>query len=75
MVLGGMAGLCVDSIDKGMNGCIVKSMSADGAVQRDGRVQLGDYVVSLNNESMRNITNAQARAILRRATLVCTDIK
>ncbi|XP_013421811.1 multiple PDZ domain protein isoform X4 [Lingula anatina] len=67
-------GLNVDAIDKGVNGCIVKSISRSGAVAREGSIQVGDYIVMVNNENMRNITNAQARAILRRAALVGTEI-
>lgn len=67
-------GITVDAIDKGVNGCVVKSISPNGAIGRDGRIAVGDYIVSINNESMRRITNAQSRAILRRASLLGIDI-
>ncbi|GAB1610664.1 hypothetical protein Ahia01_001352700 [Argonauta hians] len=67
-------GVTVDAVDKGINGCVVKSISPEGAVYRDGRIAAGDYIVSINNENMRRITNAQSRAILRRASLLGMDI-
>ena len=70
-----VAGLTVESTDKGVNGCIVKTLSPNGAIVKDGRILVGDYVLTVNNESMRRITNAQARAILRRASLLGTDIR
>jgi C-terminal processing protease CtpA/Prc len=42
---------------------------------KDGRIKVGDYIVSVNNESTRKITNAQARAIIRRASLLGFDIR
>jgi ATP-dependent protease HslVU (ClpYQ) peptidase subunit len=53
----------------------VKALNPSGAVGKDGRIQLGDYVVAINNESMRRITNAQARAIIRRASLQGLDMR
>ena len=70
-----LAGLSVETVDKGVNGCVVKSITPGGAVEKDGRLQLGDYIVSINNESLRRITNAQARAILRRTSLLSNDIR
>ncbi|XP_064604764.1 multiple PDZ domain protein-like isoform X2 [Liolophura sinensis] len=67
-------GLTVEAVDKGINGCIVKSLVKGGALGKDGNIMAGDFIVSMNNETMRRITNAQARAILRRASLLSTDI-
>lgn len=63
------AGLTVESEDNGVNGCVVTSLAPSGAIFKDGRVQVGDYVVAINNESLRHVTSAQARAILRRSAL------
>lgn len=68
-------GLTVEAVDKGINGCIVKSLLKGGALSKDGNIMAGDFIVSMNNETMRRITNAQARAILRRASLLSTDIR
>ena len=65
----------MDAVDKGINGCVVKSISPSGAISKDGRIAVSDYIITVNNESMRRITNAQARAILRRASLLGTDIR
>ena len=67
--------MTVDATDKAVNGCLIKTITPSGAVGKDGRLCVGDYVISVNNESMRHITNAQARAILRRASLLGTDIR
>lgn len=53
---------------------IVKLLNPNGAIAKDARLRLGDYLVSINNESLRNVTNSQARAILRRAQLMSGDI-
>lgn len=46
-----------------------------GAVARDGHIHPGDYLISVNHETLRKVTNSQARAILRRAQLLSTDIR
>lgn len=70
-----LAGLVVETVDKGINGCVVKTLVDCEAVGKDGRIHVGDYVLSINNESLRRVTNAQARAILRRASLLGPDIR
>ncbi|XP_071117082.1 multiple PDZ domain protein-like isoform X2 [Haliotis cracherodii] len=67
-------GLTVDAVDRGINGCVIKTIVDGGALAKDGRLAVGDYMVLVNNESMRRITNAQARAILRRASLLNRSI-
>ncbi|XP_067003384.2 multiple PDZ domain protein isoform X1 [Anabrus simplex] len=67
-------GVNVDSVDKGMNGMLVVAVAPGGAIAKDGRIVPGDYLLSVNNESLRKVTNSQARAILRRAQLLTTDI-
>ena len=37
--------------------------------------QVGDYILTVNNETLKLITNAQARAILRRASLLGIDLR
>ncbi|XP_022238826.1 uncharacterized protein LOC106457273 isoform X3 [Limulus polyphemus] len=67
-------GMILEMIDRGVNGMLVKTLTKGGAVFRDGRIQVGDYLLSINSESLRNITKSQCRAILRRAELISTDI-
>jgi C-terminal processing protease CtpA/Prc len=69
-------GVVVDAeVDKAINGYVVKSICSKKAVGRDGRVQVGDYVVKVNTESLRNATNARARAIFKRTNLIGTQCK
>ncbi|KAK0394235.1 hypothetical protein QR680_000641 [Steinernema hermaphroditum] len=68
-------GVTLDAeIDKGVNGCVVKSICSKKAIGKDGRIQAGDYLVKINNETLRNVTGAQARAILKRTNLIGTQI-
>ena len=70
------SGIGVEATEKGVNGCVVKTLTKSGAIYKDGNIQVGDYIMSINNESMRRITNTQARVILRRASLMgSTDIR
>lgn len=57
------------------NGVLVSEITENGAFARDGRVKPGDILLSINYESVRRISQAQARAILRRVQLVTTDLK
>ncbi|PAV77593.1 hypothetical protein WR25_14180 [Diploscapter pachys] len=64
-------GLSLDADkDKGVNGCTVKNICHRKAAGLDGRIQVGDYIVKLNAENLRNVTNSQARSILKRANLL-----
>ncbi|XP_067127955.1 multiple PDZ domain protein-like isoform X3 [Centruroides vittatus] len=67
-------GLSVELVEKGINGMLVKSIAQNSAIEKDGNLAIGDYVLSVNNESMKKITKSQARAILKRAELLSTDI-
>ncbi|XP_059351860.1 multiple PDZ domain protein-like isoform X2 [Daphnia carinata] len=67
-------GINVEVVDGGASGVLVTSVAKSGAVHRDGRIRTGDFLVSVNHETMRCATNAQARAILRRTQLVSTDV-
>ncbi|XP_054720887.1 multiple PDZ domain protein-like [Uloborus diversus] len=67
-------GLVLDIADRGQNGMVVKSIRPASAVEKDGSVQAGDYILAVNSENMRNITRSQARAIIRRAELTSSDI-
>ena len=68
-------GINVEVVDGGASGVLVTSVAKGGAVHRDGRIRTGDFLVSVNHETMRCATNAQARAILRRTQLVGTDVR
>ncbi|CAF2616811.1 unnamed protein product [Rotaria sp. Silwood2] len=63
-------GLAVDaSVDEGVNGCYIRLITSNNTC-----LQTGDFIVSINNEHMRKISNAQARSIIRRASLIGSDI-
>lgn len=68
-------GINVEVVDGGASGVLVTSVTKGGAIHRDGRIRVGDFLVSVNHETMRSATNAQARAILRRTQLVSTDVR
>uniref|UniRef100_A0A8B9NW73 Multiple PDZ domain protein n=1 Tax=Apteryx owenii TaxID=8824 RepID=A0A8B9NW73_APTOW len=62
------------SSNKDGSGMIVRSVIHGGSISRDGRIGVGDCILSINEESTSNLTNAQARAMLRRHSLVGPDI-
>ncbi|XP_072452653.1 multiple PDZ domain protein isoform X16 [Notamacropus eugenii] len=67
-------GMTVSS-NKDGSGMIVRSIIHGGAISRDGRIGVGDCILSINEESTSNLTSAQARAMLRRHSLTGPDIK
>ena len=69
-----IVGLIVETVDSGVNGCIVRSVTENEAVANDGRLRVGDFVVRVNDESLRRVTNAQARAILRRSSMLISSV-
>ena len=71
-----LIGLQVDTLGSGgEGGCVVRSPPHASAVAKDGRLKAGDVVVGVNDESLRGVTSSQARAIIRRIGLACTDIR
>ncbi|XP_063151130.1 multiple PDZ domain protein [Candoia aspera] len=67
-------GMTVSSNKDGM-GMIVRSIIHGGSINRDGRIGVGDCILSINEEPTANLTSAQARAMLRRHSLIGPDIK
>nr|XP_039330987.1 multiple PDZ domain protein isoform X1 [Saimiri boliviensis boliviensis] len=67
-------GMTVSANKDGL-GMIVRSIIHGGAISRDGRIAIGDCVLSINEESTISVTNAQARAMLRRHSLIGPDIQ
>ncbi|NXO65939.1 MPDZ protein, partial [Phainopepla nitens] len=66
-------GMTVSSSKDGL-GMIVRSVIHGGSISRDGRIGVGDCILSINEESATNLTSAQARAMLRRHSLIGPDI-
>ncbi|CAH6790491.1 Mpdz [Phodopus roborovskii] len=67
-------GMTVSANKDGL-GVIVRSIIHGGAISRDGRIAVGDCILSINEESTISLSNAQARAMLRRHSLIGPDIK
>ena len=68
-------GLQVDIEEGGVNGLVVRSLTRGGTLARDGRVQPGDYLVNVNGENLRGVSQAAALAVLRRTQLVAQGEK
>ncbi|XP_060546441.1 multiple PDZ domain protein isoform X2 [Pantherophis guttatus] len=66
-------GMTVSSNKDGM-GMIVRSIIHGGSINRDGRIGIGDCILSINEEPTANLTSAQARAMLRRHSVIGPDI-
>lgn len=62
-------------VDEGVNGCFIRSIAPTSTATNQYGLRTGDYILSINNESMKKISNAQARSIIRRASLIGSDIK
>lgn len=61
-------------MDEGTNGVFITEVIPGGAFDHDGRICVGDHLLSINNESLRRCTQSQARSILKRTQLLSTDI-
>ena len=70
-----VTGIIVESVDKAINGCQVKTIVECEAIGKDGRIKVGDFLTSVNGETLRRVSNAQARALLRRVSYVDSDIR
>ncbi|XP_029615969.1 multiple PDZ domain protein isoform X8 [Salmo trutta] len=66
-------GMTVSSIKDGL-GMYIRSIIHGGSISRDGRLGVGDLILVINGESMANLTNTQARAMLRRHSLIGPDL-
>ncbi|XP_056265013.1 multiple PDZ domain protein isoform X3 [Pseudoliparis swirei] len=66
-------GMSVSAITDG-SGMLVRSVVQGGSVSQDGRLGVGDAILAVNGESTCNLTNARARAALRRHSVVGPEI-
>ncbi|KAK6323203.1 hypothetical protein J4Q44_G00055420 [Coregonus suidteri] len=66
-------GMTVSSIKDGL-GMYIRSVIHGGSISRDGRLGVGDLILVINGEPTANLTNAQARAMLRRHSLIGPDM-
>ncbi|TNN61198.1 Multiple PDZ domain protein [Liparis tanakae] len=65
--------MSVSAITDG-SGMLVRSVVQGGSVSQDGRLGVGDAILAVNGESTCNLTNARARAALRRHSVVGPEI-
>uniref|UniRef100_A0A8C4QXE2 PDZ domain-containing protein n=1 Tax=Eptatretus burgeri TaxID=7764 RepID=A0A8C4QXE2_EPTBU len=66
-------GLTVTSVASGV-GVIVRSVAPGGAVANDNHISPGDYIVRINGEVLGGVGNARARALLRKHSLVSSEL-
>ncbi|XP_060720249.1 multiple PDZ domain protein isoform X5 [Tachysurus vachellii] len=66
-------GMTVSTVKDGV-GMLIRSVIHGGAISRDGRLRVGDLILAINGEATGNLTNAQARAMLRRHSLIGSDM-
>ncbi|XP_055081804.1 multiple PDZ domain protein [Periophthalmus magnuspinnatus] len=67
-------GMSVSAIKDG-SGMLVRSLVQGGSVSHDGRLGVGDAILAINEELTTNLTNAQARAMLRRHSVLEPEIR
>ncbi|KAL7855657.1 hypothetical protein AOLI_G00192610 [Acnodon oligacanthus] len=66
-------GMTVSAVKDGV-GMLIRSIIHGGSISRDGRLGVGDLILAINGEPAGNLTNAQARAMLRRHSLIGPDM-
>nr|XP_043877956.1 multiple PDZ domain protein isoform X3 [Solea senegalensis] len=66
-------GMTVSAIKDGL-GMLIRSIIHGGSISRDGRLGVGDLILAINGEPTSNLTNVQARAMLRRHSLIGPDL-
>ncbi|XP_062408828.1 multiple PDZ domain protein [Sardina pilchardus] len=67
-------GMTVSALKDG-SGIIIRSVVSGGSISQDGRLCVGDGIVAINGEPTTSLSNAQARALLRRHSLLAPDIR
>ncbi|XP_056617919.1 multiple PDZ domain protein isoform X3 [Triplophysa dalaica] len=55
-------------------GMLIRSIIHGGSISRDGRLGVGDLILAINGEPTGHLTNAQARAMLRKHSLIAPDM-
>ncbi|XP_047221937.1 multiple PDZ domain protein isoform X3 [Girardinichthys multiradiatus] len=67
-------GMSVSAIKDG-TGILVRSVVQGGSVCLDGRLGVGDIILAINGEPASNLTSAQARAMLRRHSVIGPEMR
>lgn len=68
-----LPGMTVSAMKDGL-GMLIRSIIHGGSISRDGRLGVGDLILAINGEPTARLTNAQARAMLRRHSLIAPDM-
>uniref|UniRef100_A0A667Z7E0 Multiple PDZ domain crumbs cell polarity complex component n=1 Tax=Myripristis murdjan TaxID=586833 RepID=A0A667Z7E0_9TELE len=68
-----LEGMTVSALKDGL-GMLIRSIIHGGSISRDGRLGVGDLILAINGEPTANLSNAQARAMLRRHSLIGPDL-
>uniref|UniRef100_A0A3P8VAP6 Multiple PDZ domain crumbs cell polarity complex component n=1 Tax=Cynoglossus semilaevis TaxID=244447 RepID=A0A3P8VAP6_CYNSE len=66
-------GMTVSAMKDGL-GMQIRSIIHGGSISRDGRLGVGDLILAVNGEPTTNLSNVQARAMLRRHSLIGPDL-
>nr|XP_054607553.1 multiple PDZ domain protein isoform X2 [Nothobranchius furzeri] len=66
-------GMSVSAIKDG-TGMLVRSLVQGGSVCQDGRLGVGDVILAINGAATSNLTSTQARAMLRRHSVIGPEI-
>ncbi|XP_036828353.1 multiple PDZ domain protein-like [Oncorhynchus mykiss] len=66
-------GLTVSAMKDG-SGMLIRSVVRGGSVCQDGRLGVGDTILAVNEEPTTNLTNAMCRAMLRRHSVIGSDM-
>ncbi|XP_069553515.1 multiple PDZ domain protein [Brachyistius frenatus] len=67
-------GMSVSAIKDG-SGMLVRSVVQGGSVSQDGRLGVGDTILAMNGEPTSNLSNAKARSMLRRHSVIGPEIR
>ncbi|XP_042341457.1 multiple PDZ domain protein [Plectropomus leopardus] len=67
-------GMSVSAIKDG-SGMLVRTVVQGGSVSQDGRLGVGDAILAINGEPTSNLTNARARATLRRHSVIGPEMR
>lgn len=67
-------GMTVSALRDGA-GVFIRSVVSGGAISKDGRLKVGDGILAFNGEPTTNLTNTQARAMLRRHSLIGPELR
>ncbi|XP_070973449.1 multiple PDZ domain protein-like [Oncorhynchus clarkii lewisi] len=67
-------GLTVSAMKDG-SGMLIRSVVRGGSVCQDGRLGVGDTILAVNGEPTTNLTNAMCRAMLRRHSVIGSDMR